>query len=37
LASPDADVGAFDERTRRRIERRAARLSKAAAGLEIDG
>jgi chorismate dehydratase len=36
LASPDADLGAFDERTRRRIERRAGRLSEAVAGLEID-
>lgn len=33
LASPDVDLGSFDDRTRRRIERRAGR----SAGLGIDG
>jgi tRNA U34 5-methylaminomethyl-2-thiouridine-forming methyltransferase MnmC len=37
IAGPDADLGTFDERTRRRIERRAARLTDAAAALEIEG
>jgi len=37
IASTGGDLGSFDERTRRRIERRAARLTEAAADLEIDG